>query len=649
MISVSNATKQAWASETTTHTVSIIIGNTLFSNADIISESLSIEEVLECNEYLQFTGCSCSKASFTLYGVSTSYKGQFIIINAQAGNTEVIPLFMGFVDEQETKDYTTGEANFVCYDMLYTIGQIDVANWYKNLTFPLTIGSFRAQLFNYLAFPTVSTMLVNDSVVIDRQYIPVNLSAISVIKAICQINAVYGIINRNNVFEYRPLRPITSGSSNETVDWYKNIDYQRYTVASIEKVIVRQNDEEAGASYGNDGNTYIVQGNMLTYNLDDVVLHDIAENIYGNVNGLQYVPYSAETYGMPWLEVGDIITYPVYDINTGTSVDMDFYVLSRTLKGVQVMFDNTSAQGEQYQTVFISDVSVQIDALKASMKEMQRAIDNAVIKHYQAHNAETLLISDSYVKILDFIPFQHYSTDVTDFVFEGSIVLDAITTEVSGNDTYDITPVQAEIKYVLNGNDISYIPVEIYEDGTHTLTLNYQFAGMVANTRTNLEVYMKATTGNITILANKGLGYLWGQNLDKLEIVKIEVTQLPNKVEYYEGESLDLTGLIVTGTYNDGQTINVTSSCTYEPADGDTLVGIGSQDIIATYGEGDDALQDSFSVDVEALEPLKYLQYLEQADKYIIKGIKVAEIEEDELKVLRVPKTWNGKELVLEK
>ncbi len=649
MINVQNATKAAWLSGTTSHTVSITIGSSFFSNTDIIAESLSIDEILEDNEYLQFTGCNCSKASFTLFGINTSYKGQFVIINAQAGNTEVIPLFIGFVDEQETKDYTTGETSFVCYDMLYTIGQIDVANWYKNLTFPLTLGSFRTQLFNYLAFPTVATTLVNDSIQIDRQYIPVNLPAISVIKAICQINAVYGIINRNSVFEYRSLTPITSGSSSETAAYYKKIDYQRYTVASIEKVIIRQSDDEVGASYGSEGNTYIVQANMFTYNLDDVVLRDIAENIYGKVNGLTYIPYSAETYAMPWLEVGDIITYPVYDISTETSTNIEFYVLSRKLKGIQAMFDSTSAEGEQYQTVFISDVSIQIDAIKASMKEMQRAIDNAVIKHYQAHNAEIILLSDNYVKILDFLPFQHFSTNITDFVFEGSIVLDATTTEVSGNDSYDITPVQAEIKYVLNGNDVSYIPVEIYEDGTHTLTLNYQFAGVVKNTRTNLEVYMKATTGSISIPANKALGYLWGQNLDKLEIVKIEITQLPNKVEYYEGESLDLTGLIVTGTYNDGQTIDVTSSCTYEPADGDTLVGVGSQDIIVTFGEGADALQDSFSVEVEALEPLKYLQYLEQSNRYLIRGIKTAEIEADELKVLRVPKTWNGKELVLEK
>ncbi|MFQ8705669.1 MAG: bacterial Ig-like domain-containing protein, partial [Thomasclavelia sp.] len=34
--------------------------------------------------------------------------------------------------------------------------------------------------------------------------------------------------------------------------------------------------------------------------------------------------------------------------------------------------------------------------------------------------------------------------------------------------------------------------------------------------------------------------------------------QLPHKVEYYVGEKLDLSGLIVEGTYNNGVTEEIT-------------------------------------------------------------------------------------------
>lgn len=641
MINVTSATKTSFKN-LKPNTLTIVIGANTYSNTQIDNETFSLDEALESNNYLQFTGCNCAKASFTLLGASGNLKGQSVTITIKSGTTETITLFHGYVDEQETKDYTTGAVSFVCYDPLYTIGQTDVATWYKNLSFPLTLGSFRASLFTYLGLTAVATTLVNDSIQIDRQYIPVNLAAIDVIKAICQINAVYGIINRNGQFEFRTLPTITS-TTYEAVDYYRSIDYQRFNVQSIEKVIVRQNENEVGAAYGSDGNTYVVQGNMFTYNLDDVVLLTIAQNIYPNVHGKVYIPYSATTYGMPWVEVGDIITYPVYDPSNDTSTNMDFYVLSRSLKGVQALFDSTEAEGQEYQTVFISNLTTQIDTIKADMREMQRAIDNTVIKHYQAHNDSQIAVSSSFVKILDFTPFEHFATDTTDFVFEGSIILNAVSSETEANNEYTITPAKAQIKYVLNGNDISYQPVEVYEDGEYTLALNYQMAGLVKNTRTDLEVYIKALSGSLTIGASKAIGYLWAQNLDKIEVIRIYVYQMPTKVNYTQGQSLDLTDVEIYAETNNGETIDITNDCTFAPADGSTLSTVGSQDIIVTYGD----FQTSFAVTVIALDFLRYVIYAEGQSAYVITGLNIANIEADNLHDLPIPSSYNGKEVVL--
>ena len=63
-------------------------------------------------------------------------------------------------------------------------------------------------------------------------------------------------------------------------------------------------------------------------------------------------------------------------------------------------------------------------------------------------------------------------------------------------------------------------------------------------------------------------------------LVKIEVTSSPTTVNYTEGDSLDLTGLIVTATFSDGSTEDVTSQCIMSPAAGtvlattDTSIGI---------------------------------------------------------------------------
>lgn len=52
---------------------------------------------------------------------------------------------------------------------------------------------------------------------------------------------------------------------------------------------------------------------------------------------------------------------------------------------------------------------------------------------------------------------------------------------------------------------------------------------------------------------------------------QITVTTPPTKTEYIVGETIDLTGMVITASYTNGTTADVTSSCTYVPANGTTL------------------------------------------------------------------------------
>lgn len=54
-------------------------------------------------------------------------------------------------------------------------------------------------------------------------------------------------------------------------------------------------------------------------------------------------------------------------------------------------------------------------------------------------------------------------------------------------------------------------------------------------------------------------------------LAKIEVTTSPTTVNYTEGDALDLTGLVVMATFDDGSTEDVTSQCTFSPSDGTIL------------------------------------------------------------------------------
>lgn len=82
--------------------------------------------------------------------------------------------------------------------------------------------------------------------------------------------------------------------------------------------------------------------------------------------------------------------------------------------------------------------------------------------------------------------------------------------------------------------------------------------------------------------------------------VLLTVTTPPTKASYEQGEALDLTGIVVTATYADNTTANVTSGCTFSPADGATLITAGNQTITATYTMTDTSTGHNYTLTLTA-------------------------------------------------
>lgn len=82
--------------------------------------------------------------------------------------------------------------------------------------------------------------------------------------------------------------------------------------------------------------------------------------------------------------------------------------------------------------------------------------------------------------------------------------------------------------------------------------------------------------------------------IEIVQLTGIEVTSNPTKVNYLEGQNLDLTGIAVTGTFSDSSTSDVTNLCTFTPASGTKLDTVGTNEITVSYN----GLSDSVSVSV---------------------------------------------------
>lgn len=396
---VSESVKTAYRSNSVTKHVTLYFPelDVTIGTDRLYFESMHLSESILEKENIEFVGCIASQFNIQVHDLKEDVKGKKIIVKIHTDGTEDEPitLFNGIVDSA-MKQSNKQIKEIVAYDELYTKGNVEVADWYKNLTFPITLKAVRDSLFSYIGMEQVAVELPNDNISISRQYEPNSLQALSVIKAICQINGAFGIVNRENKFAYRILSsntytlpypsetlfpvfyPYSSGLKDpmnfEDFSFYKSIDYEEFEVKPVDKLTIRQSDSEAGVSYGDGTNTYIIQGNMFTYGLTDAELLTVAENVYDNVQGFAYVPFESDNNGLPYLECGvDAVSYMMidYEATQASSEPIyeqrSFYILNREMDGIQNLRDEYSANGEEYQSEFITDLQTQIDTIKSSM------------------------------------------------------------------------------------------------------------------------------------------------------------------------------------------------------------------------------------------------------------------------------------------
>lgn len=354
-----------------------------YTNSKILKESFRLTESLCDNDSLEFVGCIASCCQVSLYDVEYDIKGQRMTVMI-----DDIPMFDGIVDSVEIQTPSLVK-KITAYDKLYSISDVDVVSWYQGLTFPKTLKQIRDSLMTYLGLTWESIDLPADNVSIAKEYDPKTLNGLDCLKAICQINGCCGIINRYGKFEFRyvtsacaglypsiwtfpSLTTYPSGQSTEDkymLGYFENMKYQEYYVNPVTKVQIRPSEEEDGVTEGTGNNKYIIQANMWAWNLDDLALQGIANGILDKLQNVTFHPCNIKGDGLPFLEVGDVIEYPINldNVSHGGGYNATvFLIMSRTFTGTQFLRDTFTARGQENQSLFITDLQTQIDTIKQS-------------------------------------------------------------------------------------------------------------------------------------------------------------------------------------------------------------------------------------------------------------------------------------------
>lgn len=479
MIQVTQATIDAWLSDREVNHVVVTFPNLnlTYTNEDVEPTSLYLKEALSNSDSMEFVGMIASQLKIDIFNVPDEVKDQYFEVSIKAGNTEVIPIFKGYADRVEIDaDSFSKKKKITAFDALYYAGQKDVSSWYYGLTFPLTLKQFRDSLCQYIGITQEEVALPNDDITLRRelenkQEIP----AITFLKSISQINGLCGIINRSGNLEYRLVSNKPAAEVDFTFDFCEKLSHEEFYCNPIQKIVIRDNEEDAGVTAGAGTNKYIIQNNVLAYGLAKDVLRTAAENIRTNLNELTYYPMRSIQNGMPFIEVGDNV---IYNTSGGYGIDK-FVILSRTLSGISFCRDTYEARGVQSQSEYITDIQAQLSALQRTASEI-KSLNEKTIDYLLPTTRDTSDIADG--SNSDVLIFEFYSNKEDEKTsFYSCMTYDVETSADAQTETYGDYTLTAQI--YLDGVSME-TAVESGGDGHRITMLNYLMQGLTKGNHT---------------------------------------------------------------------------------------------------------------------------------------------------------------------
>lgn len=385
-------------------------GKINITNTELHQEKFELTESLCSESELTFGACEAGMIKFTVSNVFLPMKGKWLTAKMTLDGHEDKPFQIGrykVYSDTPTADRTCRDV--VAYDALYDILSSDVTDWYNQIlpqkNSKVTLKQFRDSFFNHFGVEQEEVSLVNDEMIIEKTVevtasssgssdtaetntIGEAISGKEVLSCILEINGCMGNIGRVGKFRYvyltqemqglypandlypaDDLYPRNPKSTSISKSQYISAQYEDYIVRTIDKLQIREKENDIGVIVGDGGNTYVIEGNFLVYGKGTKELNEIGEKTLSKIKGIIYRPFSADCKGNPCIEVGDAVRLTTkYEL-------IETYILKRTLKGIQALRDDLEADGEEYRTSKVNGIQRSILQLKGKSNTLERSIE----------------------------------------------------------------------------------------------------------------------------------------------------------------------------------------------------------------------------------------------------------------------------------
>lgn len=491
----------------------------VIENDKVVAGSFDLQESLNSSEDLAFGSCEAATIKVKFADITHDINGKSFVLTQTVDGTE-IKLGTFTVDsaiEQDNRRFLEVTA----YDNMRKFDR-DVVEWYELLTFPLTLKAMRESLCTHCGVEYVDSSLPNDGMTVTKTISSNTLNGLEVLRSLEQINGAFGHIGRDGKLQHKVLSKtvvddtILSGS-------YKKLKYEKYSTKPIDKLQINQEDGDVGAIVGTGTNCYKIQDNFLVYGKSASALQTIADNAAINILGITYIPYTCEMLGLPYLEVGDRVTY-------GTAITS--YILSRNLKGIQSISDAIETKGNE-EIVQVTSVNTEVKQLRGKTNVLTRDVEKMESTITEFDKQISVLLPGPWYPDGSLLPCQNNMTNL-EYEINSKIIQTAkeITTEVNNvSEQLNTKIAQTDTSITAQVNNLS-------------ANMNAKFA------ITDAEISTKVEKNGIISSINQSAESI------TINASKINLTGYATFSGLSDGTTVINGGCITTGTIN-GDLVNV--------------------------------------------------------------------------------------------